>query len=199
MSRVVFCVAALASVCGMLPLAENATAGVITLGSVPAAYGFSDNRVLAFDGSALSFANWSGNFAWQLYNDMDMAGTHGFEAWTIGFSPARFDASSSLIAGVSSVGPSSTPTQSFGFTTTSFSNRYYGLIYEAGGGNYNYGWANLSYEVSSEIATMTSAAMVTTVNQAVSVGVVPEPSTYALALAGLACGGFSLFRRRRAH
>ena len=26
---------------------------------------------------------------------------------------------------------------------------------------------------------------------------VPEPSTYAMALAGLACGGYSLFRRRR--
>jgi len=25
----------------------------------------------------------------------------------------------------------------------------------------------------------------------------PEPSTYAMALAGLACGGYSLFRRRR--
>ena len=33
-----------------------------------------------------------------------------------------------------------------------------------------------------------------------SVGVVavPEPSTYAMALAGLACGGYSLFRRRLA-
>ena len=28
------------------------------------------------------------------------------------------------------------------------------------------------------------------------VAVVPEPSTYAMALAGLACGGYSLFRRR---
>jgi hypothetical protein len=27
---------------------------------------------------------------------------------------------------------------------------------------------------------------------------VPEPSTYAMALAGLACGGYSMFRRRRA-
>jgi hypothetical protein len=26
---------------------------------------------------------------------------------------------------------------------------------------------------------------------------VPEPSTYALALAGLACGGYTLFRRRK--
>jgi len=27
--------------------------------------------------------------------------------------------------------------------------------------------------------------------------VVPEPSTYAMAFAGLACGGYSLVRRRR--
>ncbi|MFM9024116.1 MAG: PEP-CTERM sorting domain-containing protein [Planctomycetaceae bacterium] len=26
---------------------------------------------------------------------------------------------------------------------------------------------------------------------------VPEPSTYAMALAGLACGGFSMWRRRK--
>ena len=32
---------------------------------------------------------------------------------------------------------------------------------------------------------------------AVNVFAVPEPSTYAMALAGLACGGYSLFRRRR--
>jgi hypothetical protein len=30
------------------------------------------------------------------------------------------------------------------------------------------------------------------------INAVPEPSTYAMALAGLACGGYSLFRRRRA-
>ena len=31
----------------------------------------------------------------------------------------------------------------------------------------------------------------------VSISAVPEPSTYAMALAGLACGGYSLFRRRK--
>lgn len=31
----------------------------------------------------------------------------------------------------------------------------------------------------------------------VSIAAVPEPSTYAMALAGLACGGYSLFRRRK--
>ena len=29
------------------------------------------------------------------------------------------------------------------------------------------------------------------------ISVVPEPSTHAMALAGLACGGFSMFRRRK--
>ena len=29
------------------------------------------------------------------------------------------------------------------------------------------------------------------------VAAVPEPSTYAMALAGLACGGFSMWRRRK--
>lgn len=33
--------------------------------------------------------------------------------------------------------------------------------------------------------------------RSMSVSVVPEPSTWAMALAGLACGGFSLWRRRR--
>jgi len=32
----------------------------------------------------------------------------------------------------------------------------------------------------------------------VAINAVPEPSTYAMALAGLACGGYSMFRRRRA-
>jgi hypothetical protein len=29
------------------------------------------------------------------------------------------------------------------------------------------------------------------------IAAVPEPSTYAMALTGLACGGYSLFRRRK--
>jgi hypothetical protein len=31
-----------------------------------------------------------------------------------------------------------------------------------------------------------------------SLSVVPEPSAFAIALAGLACGGFSMWRRKRA-
>ena len=34
-------------------------------------------------------------------------------------------------------------------------------------------------------------------NGYISIMAVPEPSTWAMALAGIACGGFSLFRRRK--
>jgi hypothetical protein len=37
----------------------------------------------------------------------------------------------------------------------------------------------------------------TVVVDSVAVTAVPEPSTYAMALAGLACGGYSIFRRRK--
>ena len=40
-------------------------------------------------------------------------------------------------------------------------------------------------------------AFVTTGQITLGVAAVPEPSTYAMALAGLACGGFSMWRRRK--
>ena len=43
-----------------------------------------------------------------------------------------------------------------------------------------------------------NAALVTGLSDPQNLAVVPEPSTVAMALAGLACGGYSLFRRRRA-
>jgi hypothetical protein len=46
--------------------------------------------------------------------------------------------------------------------------------------------------------TWLGAGTGTVVVDSIAVSVVPEPSTYAMALAGLACGGYSLFRRRRA-
>lgn len=47
-------------------------------------------------------------------------------------------------------------------------------------------------------ATWGSAAPTTGFNMVVSATAVPEPSTYAMALAGLTCGGFSMWRRKRA-
>jgi hypothetical protein len=48
-------------------------------------------------------------------------------------------------------------------------------------------------------ATGLGAGQSATFNAATgTISVVPEPSTYAIALTGLACGGYSMFRRRRA-
>jgi hypothetical protein len=190
----------LALVAGLTSFAQNAQAALIALSPVPDAYG-PNQRVLSFNGSSLSFANWNGDFAWQFYLS-DFFGT-GMEISTlINNTVHRFDDSSSLVAGVSIIGSSSTPTRNFPFISTSFSNRYFGLIYEAGGGNYNYGWANLSFDASSVIATMNSAAMQTTVNQSIVVGAgaapIPEPGTWA-AMAIFAGGAaYAGWRRRRA-
>ena len=47
-------------------------------------------------------------------------------------------------------------------------------------------------------ATGLAAGQSATFNPATgTISVVPEPSTHAMALAGLACGGFSMFRRRK--
>ena len=42
-----------------------------------------------------------------------------------------------------------------------------------------------------------NAALVTGLTAAQNLTVVPEPSTVVMALAGLACGGYSMFRRRK--
>ncbi|MFM7245191.1 MAG: beta strand repeat-containing protein [Planctomycetaceae bacterium] len=55
-----------------------------------------------------------------------------------------------------------------------------------------------SGDFTSIVSTGLEAGQYATFNAATgSISVVPEPSTYAMALAGLACGGFSMWRRRK--
>ena len=63
----------------------------------------------------------------------------------------------------------------------------------------NYGWLEVTWTASSSQFQILSGAYESTPNVAVLAGAaaVPEPATCAVALAGLACGGYSLFRRRR--
>ena len=77
---------------------------------------------------------------------------------------------------------------------------YLGLRLDAGGGDYNYGWAQISYNANSSM-TLHDFAYEQTVNTAILAGdmgatAVPEPSTYA-GLAGLLAGCAALFKRRR--
>jgi len=63
----------------------------------------------------------------------------------------------------------------------------------------NYGWLEVTWKPSTSRFQILSGAYESTPNVAVLAGAaaVPEPSTCVMALAGLACGGYSMFRRRR--
>ena len=69
-------------------------------------------------------------------------------------------------------------------------NGWYGSTYYSGASNvspYTIFWDSVSYPITDGNNW-----------QIGSVQAVPEPSTYCMALAGLACGGYTMFRRRRA-
>ena len=78
---------------------------------------------------------------------------------------------------------------------SSSSSAYWGLAYAVGGGNFNYGWVQLSYDASTTTATFIGAAINTTPNESILVGQVPEPSALSLLAVGL--GGWAIMRRRR--
>ena len=70
------------------------------------------------------------------------------------------------------------------------------LRIDLGGGNYNYGWAQLSVPDPSTSVTITGFAFEGDANTAIEAGAIPEPSTYALlALAGLF--GAAVWHHRR--
>jgi len=74
---------------------------------------------------------------------------------------------------------------------------YYGVRFSAGGADWNYGWVAVSKTASS--LTFGEASVETTINTPIAAGAVavPEPSTCASLLAGLACGGYLRFHRRK--
>jgi hypothetical protein len=61
------------------------------------------------------------------------------------------------------------------------------------------GWSNLVYagDVSDDGSVIVGTGNYLGATRAFVVTAVPEPSTYVMALAGLACGGYSIFRRRK--
>ncbi len=73
---------------------------------------------------------------------------------------------------------------------------YLGLRIDLGGGNYNYGWAQVSVADPASSITITGFAFEGEPNTPIEAGAVPEPSTYALlALAGLF--GAAVWHQRR--
>jgi len=74
---------------------------------------------------------------------------------------------------------------------------YVGLRVGAGGGDYRYGWAQISYNSDRSI-TLYDLAYEQSLNTAIQAGAgaIPEPSTYAV-LAGIVAAGAAFYARRR--
>jgi hypothetical protein len=65
------------------------------------------------------------------------------------------------------------------------------------GGNYNYGWAAITYNDVANVLTLTEFAFESQVNIAVAAGAIPEPANAALLLAAGAAGVIAFRRRKR--
>jgi hypothetical protein len=73
--------------------------------------------------------------------------------------------------------------------------KYVGLKWEVGGGNFNYGWARMDVTAANNgTATLFGYAYESTPNTAIAAGAIPEPTSLALLAAG---GGAAALRRRR--
>jgi hypothetical protein len=83
------------------------------------------------------------------------------------------------------IGSSGSYGGNFGTSNSSFTDDYYGLSYTVSGGDVEYGWAELSFDSSTDTGTIVAAAVDTNPNEAIQAGVVPEPSTYAMCGLGL--------------
>jgi len=88
-------------------------------------------------------------------------------------------------------------TTDWGSGVTPNGDGYYGVRFSAGGADWNYGWVAVSKTASS--LTFGEASVETTINTPIAAGAVaiPEPSTCASLFAGLACGGYLRFHRRK--
>ena len=154
---------------------------------------------LYFDGSAFSVAPYSANnstaHGWNIYNDTSMmGGGSGLLLWNSSntfqwVTPGPL-AKDTLLGSGASLGGNNYYFPMY----SSSSSAYWGLAYAVGGGNFNYGWVQLSYDASTTTATFLGAAINTTPNQSILVGQVPEPS--ALSLLAIGLGGLAILRRR---
>ena len=158
------------------------------------------SQQLYFDGSAFSVAPFSANnstsHGWNIYNTIPiMGGGSGLLLWNWGntfqwVTPGPLAKDTVLGSGASLGG------DNYYFPMySSSSSAYWGLAYAVGGGNFNYGWVQLSYDASTTTATFIGAAINTTPNESILVGQVPEPSAVSLLAIGLS--GLAMMHRRR--
>jgi hypothetical protein len=69
---------------------------------------------------------------------------------------------------------------------SSFTDLYYGLNYTISPGSVEYGWAEISFDSTSNTGTIVGAGLQTTPNDSIVAGAVPEPSTWSVFALGAA-------------
>jgi hypothetical protein len=125
-----------------------------------------------------------------VYGDFELGGAYQLNASELGSSLFPIGTMWSLFDGVNyKNGSPAAPNDasnfsSFALTADSSTSEYYGVFTNSG-----QEWSSPSASDGSYLVFEAATGNLV---------VVPEPSTCAMALAGLACGGYSLFRRRRA-
>jgi len=125
-----------------------------------------------------------------VYGDFELGGAYQLNASELGSSLFPIGTMWSLFSGVNYKNGSpaalndASNFSSFALTADSSTSEYYGVFTNSG-----QEWSSPSASDGSYLVFEAATGNLV---------VVPEPSTYAMALAGLACGGYSLFRRRRA-
>jgi len=125
-----------------------------------------------------------------VYGDFELGGAYQLNASELGSSLFPIGTMWSLFSGVNYKNGSpaalndASNFSSFALTADSSTSEYYGVFTNSG-----QEWSSPSASDGSYLVFEAATGNLV---------VVPEPSTYAMALAGLACGGCSLFRRRRA-
>jgi len=158
--------------------------------------------VLAFPKSGSAEVIWDWSFAGTEAGTFTTNGTLANAAGSFDFTITNFTVTSSTITSLIGSGyTENQPLQGFLWNGTvptqfyrssgSFTN---GSNFSVSSPAYTYGFYTLGtafgfLDDPNESPAVSAAALTLTA--------VPEPSTYAMALAGLACGGYSMFRRRK--
>ena len=198
-------VAALSAIAGLMAVAAPAQAVIVVYGGPPIAItpnidGLYLNVVTGASANG-SVAGWDLN----LYNNTSIGTNLTFWAPTGGGYVGSTPNVSALPFGTS-IGPGSTflstPNITGGYQAPAFAGTtsYFGFTFlNEAGGTTHYGWAQLSAGTEGGFpASIVAYAFESTPNTAIQAGVVPEPGTYAMMLAGLAAVGGLVARRRKA-